>query len=131
MASILPLAGIDPLVRLSTSEQNELERRRILAILQEQGFKKVELYDQMDMNFFLQNRRTLNDPAQRGKKLNSSLATSYFWAFADTSRRQPRAGTIGIHREVYEMNPPITDMTFCGLLASDFDWNPNGPNRFW
>lgn len=111
---LLPLAWDRSFSRLSTSEQNELERK-ILAILQEQGFKKVELYDQMDYELLSAGIKDLNDPAQRAK-VNSSLGYSYFLGLSLDTSRDSEGWDYRNPQEVYEMNPPITDMDISAAM---------------
>jgi hypothetical protein len=105
---LLPLAWDRSFSRLSSVEQNELERQ-ILAILQDQGFTKLAFYNQLDYELLSAGIKDLNDPEQRAK-ISASLGYSYLLGISLDNTRNSEGWDYSNSLEAYEMMPPITDM---------------------
>jgi len=105
---LLPLAWDRSFSRLSSVEQNELERQ-IQSILQDQGFTKVAFYDQLDYELLSAGIKDLNDPEQLAK-IRISLGYSYLLGISLDNTRNSEGWDYRNPLEAYEMMPPITDM---------------------
>lgn len=105
---LLPLAWDRSFSTLTIAEQNQLERN-ILATLRDEGFDKVELYDQLDYELLSEGIKDLNDPVQRAK-VNSALGYPYFLAISLDQTRDSEGWNYRTAEELYTMTPPVVDM---------------------
>lgn len=100
---LLPLAWEPSFRMLSVAEKNQLETQ-ILSDLKNQGFTKVELYDQLDYELLKAGIRDLNDPIQR-VKIESQLGYSYLLGLSLGPTRDGEGWSYQTEQEVYDLSP--------------------------
>lgn len=119
---LMPLAWDPSFRKLSTAQQNQLERM-ILEALRAEGFSRVELLDRLDFEMARAAIKDLSDPAQRAK-LHTSLGYPYLialslgeaewkgeWQFEDPN-------DYASHR-VWESDDTVSAMLRVALVSSE------------
>jgi hypothetical protein len=110
---LLPLAWEPSFRQLSITEKNQLERQ-ILNDLQEKGFSKIELYDQLDYELLKAEIKDLNDPIQRAR-IESELGYSYLLGLSLGPTRAGESWSYQTEQETYDLSSD-PDMEVSAIL---------------
>lgn len=110
---VVPLAWDASFQILSVGEKNQIERQ-LIAQLNQAGFPKVELLDQLDYELLREGIKDLNDPIQR-EKIHSRLGYSYLLALRLGPTRAGEFWDFQTPEQVYELAPD-PDMEVSSIL---------------
>lgn len=111
---LLPLAWNSGFNQLTPGEQNVIEQK-ILDILINEGFTKVELYDRLNAELFNAGIIDPNDSTQRSK-ISSNLGYKYLLGLSLGEMRNADTWDYRSEQQLYEMNPPSPDQEFSAMV---------------